>query len=136
VTSQITVRSWETLTGEDVTDGGVSGTGRFKISGAITDAGKITDYRTVKGTTIVIRRVTVGKRGAIAFRIMIQMGNTAPAPWTITSGTKAYKRAARKGNPGSRQLFGHSSHVRAERNRFPITTASVGPPVAPADANS
>jgi hypothetical protein len=46
---RITVRSTETLKSQDVTDGGVAGTGHFTISGAISDAGAVTDYRTLKG---------------------------------------------------------------------------------------
>ena len=88
---KITVRSWEKLSATDVTDGEVSGVGHFKTSGAITDAGRVTDYRTVKGSKITIRRVTVGKRGAITFRITIYMGDTLPAPWTIISATRGYK---------------------------------------------
>ena len=97
LSGKITVRSWETLSASDVTDGGVAGRGRFKISGVITDSGKVTDYRTVKGTTITIRRVTAGKHGSVTFRITIQMGNTAPAPWVITSATKTYKGLRGKG---------------------------------------
>src|SRR6185503_19189761 len=50
----ITVRATETLSGSDVTDGGVAGRGRFRISGAITDKGKVTDHRTVKGSTATL----------------------------------------------------------------------------------
>jgi hypothetical protein len=48
---KITLRSLETLKEPHVTNGGVGGTGRFTISGAITDTGKVTDYRRQKGTT-------------------------------------------------------------------------------------
>ena len=61
----ITVRATETRTGSDVREGGVAGTGRFRISGVITDKGKVTDYRTVKGGTVTLRRVTAGARGTI-----------------------------------------------------------------------
>lgn len=88
---KITVRAWEKLKAEDVTNGGVAGTGHFKTSGVVVDAGTVTDYRKVSGNTITIRRVTVGKRGAITFRITIQMNDYSPAPWVITSATKAYK---------------------------------------------
>jgi hypothetical protein len=33
------------LKSEDVTDGGIGGTGHFTVSGAISDAGAVTDYR-------------------------------------------------------------------------------------------
>ena len=62
---KITVQSTETLSAQDVTNGGVAGTGHFTISGAIADAGPETDYRTVKGTKVLIRRVVVGKKGTI-----------------------------------------------------------------------
>jgi hypothetical protein len=39
----------EILKGDDVTNGGVAARGRFTIAGAITDKGKVTDYRTVNG---------------------------------------------------------------------------------------
>src|SRR4051794_972192 len=55
VRGQITVRATETMNPVDVTDGGVAGRGRFRISGAVTDKGKVTDFRTVKGGTALIR---------------------------------------------------------------------------------
>jgi len=94
---KITVRSTETLKSQDVTNGGIAGTGHFTISGAISDKGKVTDYRTLKGTTAKIRRVTVGKKGTITFLITIHLGSASPAPWTITSGTKSYKGLHGKG---------------------------------------
>jgi len=74
-----------------VTDGGVAGTGHFTATGAITDKGGYIDYRTVDkaGTTALIRRVTVGKKGTIVFLIVINLKSRAE-PWTIISGTKAY----------------------------------------------
>jgi hypothetical protein len=95
---QITVRSTETLKSYEVTNGGVAGTGHFTISGAINDKGTVTDYSRVKGSTALIRRVTVGKKGTITFLITLHRGGSAsPAPWTITSGTKAYKGLHGKG---------------------------------------
>jgi hypothetical protein len=91
VSGQITVRSTETLIGEDVTNGGVAARGRFTISGVITDTGRVTDYRTVKGATVLIRRTAVGARGAITFLITIQLGGSGPAPWSVTSATRAYQ---------------------------------------------
>jgi hypothetical protein len=49
---KVTVKSTETLKSSDVTNGGVSGAGHFTISGAIADAGAVTDYRTVKGNKV------------------------------------------------------------------------------------
>ncbi len=88
---RITVRATETLKGSDVTDGGVAGRGRFRISGAITDKGKVTDFRTVKGGTALLRRVTAGARGTITFLITIHLGGPSPETWKITSATRAYK---------------------------------------------
>jgi len=87
----ITVRATETRTGGDIRDGGVAGRGRFRISGAISDRGKVTDYRTVKGTTASLRRVTVGTRGTITFRITIHLDGSSAETWTITGATRAYK---------------------------------------------
>lgn len=97
VRGQITVRSTENLKATDVTNGGVAGRGGFRISGAITDKGKVTDYRTVKGGTALIRRVAVGARGTITFLITIHLGDSTPAPWKITSATRAYKDLHGKG---------------------------------------
>lgn len=89
--SQLTVRSTETLIGDDVTDGGIAAKGRFSMSGALTDTGSITDYRTVKGGVAFIRRVAVGERGTITFLIAIHLDDPGPAPWKITSATRTYK---------------------------------------------
>jgi hypothetical protein len=74
-----------------VTDGSVADAGHFTASGAITDKGEYTDYRTVDstGTTAKIRRVTVGKKGTIVFLIVINL-KSGSEPWTVISGTKAY----------------------------------------------
>ena len=87
---KVSVQSTETLKSEDVTNGGVAGTGHFTISGAIADAGAITDYRTVTGDKILIRRVAVGKKGTITFLITLYQSASAPGKWTITSATRTY----------------------------------------------
>jgi hypothetical protein len=79
------------LKGSDVTNGGVAPTGRFTASGAITDKGTFRDYRTQKGSTIRIRRVTVGTKGTITFIIVIDISLGQNKGWTIASGTKTYK---------------------------------------------
>jgi hypothetical protein len=96
VSGGITVRSKEILKRPVPTNGGVAGTGHFTISGVITDKGTETDYRTVKGSTALIRRVAVAKKGTITFLIRINL-TTGSAPWTITSGTKTYKGLHGKG---------------------------------------
>jgi hypothetical protein len=90
---KITVRSSETLKSQDVTDGGVAGTGQFTISGTISDAGRVTDYRTMKGNKVLIRRVVVGKKGTITFLVTLDLSgpSTALGQWTITSATKSYE---------------------------------------------
>ncbi len=93
---KITIRAVETLKEPHVTNGGVAGTGRFTVSGAITDAGKVTDYRRQKGTTAWVRRVAAGKRGTITFLITINL-NTASELWRVVSGTKAYRGLHGKG---------------------------------------
>jgi hypothetical protein len=85
--SNLTVQCTETLTGLDVTGGGVSGTGHCALTGKIHDSGPTTDYRTQNGTTILIRRVVTGANGTITFAITVSGGGE---PWTITSGTKSY----------------------------------------------
>jgi hypothetical protein len=102
---QITVRSWEKLKPGHVTDGGVVGTGRFKTSGVITDAGTVTTYRREKGKTVTIRRVTAGKRGSITFRITITINDFSPPPWVITSATKAYKGIRGRGTEVVSNLY-------------------------------
>jgi hypothetical protein len=97
LSGRITVRSTEISKGDDVTHGGVAGRGRFRISGAIIDKGKVTDYRTVKGGTALIRRVAVGARGAITFLITIHLGESGPELWKITSTTRAFKGLHGKG---------------------------------------
>ena len=94
---KITVHATETSKAQDVTNGGVAGTGQFTISGAITDKGTATDYRTVKGNTAIIRRVVVGSKGTITFVITIHLGTPSAETWTITSGTSTYKGLHGKG---------------------------------------
>jgi hypothetical protein len=90
---RITVRSTEKLKPQDVTDGGVAGTGHFTITGAISDAGKATDYRTERGNKVLIRRVVAGKKGTITFLITLDLRapTTALGHWRITSATNGYK---------------------------------------------
>jgi hypothetical protein len=82
--------------GDEVTNGGVAGTGHFTASGAITDRGTETTYRTMKGALITLRFVAVGKKGRITFMVKIDT-SVGRSRWTITSGTKAYKGLHGKG---------------------------------------
>src|SRR5215469_99199 len=86
----LTVRCTEKLSGQDVTNGGVSGTGRCTITGALHDSGNATDYRTQHGQEVLIRRVVAGAKGTITFVITIPLANGNREPWTIRSGTKTY----------------------------------------------
>jgi uncharacterized low-complexity protein len=86
----VAVRCTEILKNADVTDGGVAGTGRCTLHGAINDKGKATDYRRKVGNEALIRRVVVGRRGTIAFVIAINL-STGAEPWAMKSGTRAYQ---------------------------------------------
>jgi hypothetical protein len=68
----------------------VAGTGYFTISGAITNKGRVTDYRTVDGNKVLIRRVAVGKNGTITFLITLYFF-VEPGHWKITSATGSYE---------------------------------------------
>ena len=92
----LAVRCTEILKKPDVTNGGVAGSGHCTLTGAISDKGAVTDYRRVTGNTARIRRVLVGKKGTITFLITINL-STGAEPWSITSGTKAYKGLHGKG---------------------------------------
>jgi hypothetical protein len=97
VAREVTVRIAGTNDGGvHVTDGGVAGTGYFRASGAITDRGTVTGYRTVKGPFITLRFVSVGKKGTITFVVKIDT-NVGTSRWTIASGTKAYRGLHGKG---------------------------------------
>jgi hypothetical protein len=94
---KVTVRITGTNDGGDkVTNGGVAGHGNFTASGAITDKGTVTGYRTVKGAFITLRFVSVGTKGAITFVVKIDT-DLGTSRWTISSGTKAYKGLHGKG---------------------------------------
>jgi hypothetical protein len=76
--------------GDAVTNGGLAGTGNFTASGAVSEKGKVVAYRTMRGSLITLRFVTLGSKGAITFVVKIDT-NFGTSRWTITSGTKAYK---------------------------------------------
>ena len=94
---KVTVRiSGTNDNGDNVTNGGIAGTGQFTASGAIVDKGKCVAYRTLKGDHITLRFVSTGKKGTLTFVVRI---NTilGISRWTIVSGTKAYKGLHGKG---------------------------------------
>jgi hypothetical protein len=96
--SNLTVQCSENLTGQNVTNGGVSGTGRCTITGVVHDSGPATDYRTQNGETALIRRVVTGARGTITFMITIHLSSGGGEPWKITSGTKTYTKLHGRGD--------------------------------------
>jgi len=94
----VKVRIVGTNNGQDVTNGGVSGRGRFTATGAISDSGSVVAYRTVKGNLdvgralITLRFVTRGKNGTITYLVKVKIEPTTTiSTWTIASGTKAYR---------------------------------------------
>ena len=93
---KVTVRITFTNNGADVSNGALAGTGHFTARGAITDNGKSAVYRTKKGRLIILRFVTVGKKGAITFVVKIDT-YVGTSRWTILSGTKTYRGLHGKG---------------------------------------
>jgi hypothetical protein len=80
---------------EPPTDGGITGEGTFRVTGAITDSGAARGYRGLTGvenTVILLRYVTWGKKGTITYGVEI---DTTRRPvvsrWRIESGTRSYK---------------------------------------------
>ena len=122
--SNLTVQCTENLTGQDVTNGGASGTGHCALTGVLHDRGPTTDYRTQNGETVLIRRVVTGAKGTITFLMTITLAGPGPGgePWTITSGTKTYTKLHGRGyqvvdnytgSPATFVLKGTVSQVRA-----------------------
>jgi hypothetical protein len=95
--TNLTVQCTENLTGQDVTNGGVSGTGHCTLTGAVHERGWATDYRTQTGDTVFIRRVVAGAKGTITFVIKISTVGPGGEPWTITTGTKTYAKLHGRG---------------------------------------
>ena len=83
------------------TDGGITGEGTFKATGAITDKGWARGYRglsTLDPKVILLRYVTKSTKGGIAYAITIDT-NVRPviSRWRIESATGAYKGLHGKG---------------------------------------
>jgi hypothetical protein len=86
---------------EEQTDGGITGEGTFRATGAITDSGTARGYRALSVLNeglILLRFVTKGTEGAITYLVKI---DTTRRPvvsrWTIESATQAYKGLRGKG---------------------------------------
>jgi hypothetical protein len=80
---------------EEQTDGGITGEGTFRATGAVTDKGTVRGYRGLTGpndSVILLRFVTKGRKGAITYIVRI---DTTRRPvvsrWRIESATRAYK---------------------------------------------
>jgi hypothetical protein len=120
--SNLTMHCTDTLTGVDVTNGGVSGHGHCTLTGALHESGPEIVYRTQNGTTALIRRVFTGAKGTITFVITIHLSSGGGEPWTITSGTGAYAKLHGHGlqvvdhyqaTPATFVLKGTISHAQA-----------------------
>lgn len=86
---------------EPVTDGGITGEGTFRATGAISDSGAARGYRGLTGvnnTVILLRYVTWGKKGTITYAVTIDISRRPViSRWKIESATKAYKGLRGKG---------------------------------------
>ena len=86
---------------EPPTDGGITGEGTFRATGAITDSGAARGYRGLTGvnnTVILLRYVTWGKKGTITYGVTIDISRRPViSRWRIESATKAYKGLQGKG---------------------------------------
>jgi hypothetical protein len=120
--SNLTVQCTETLTGVDVTNGGVAGHGHCTLIGRLHDNGPDTDYRTQTADAIFIRKVITSAKGTITFVIKIPQVGAGGERWTITSGTGAYAKLHGHGlqvvdnyqaTPATFVLKGTVSHAQA-----------------------
>ena len=86
---------------EPPTDGGITGEGTFRATGAISDSGTARGYRGLTGvnnTVILLRYVTWGKKGTITYAVTIDISRRPViSRWKIESATKAYKGLQGKG---------------------------------------
>jgi len=86
----LTVRCTDTITGADVTNGGVVAHGHCTLTGALHDNGPEIDYRRQTPEVITIRRVITGAKGSITLVVKIPQVGAGGETFTITSGTAAY----------------------------------------------
>jgi hypothetical protein len=68
---------------------GGGGSGRFTVSGTVTDSGTFIDYRHQKGDSILIRRVLTGKNGKLTVVVHISM-TAGDKGWKITRSSGSY----------------------------------------------
>ena len=95
--SHLTVRCTDTITGADVTNGGVVAHGHCTLTGALYDNGPEIDYRTQTPEVITIRRVITGAKGSITLVVKIPQVGAGGETFTITSGTGAYAKLHGRG---------------------------------------
>ena len=88
--SNLTVHCTDTITGADVTNGGVVAHGHCTLTGALYDNGPEIDYRRQTPEVITIRRVITGAKGSITLVVKIPQVGAGGETFTITSGTAAY----------------------------------------------
>jgi len=100
-------------------DGSLGGVGRFTLSGAVSDSGTTAAYRTERPSTVLIRRVMVGKKGRFNLLLTIHKASGVKL-WTIKSGTGVYNglhgsgtedSAVFSGDKGSFLLTGRVIHT-------------------------
>ena len=94
---------------EEVTDGGMTGEGTFRASGAITDKGTVTGYRGLTGpddSVILLRFVTKGREGGITYMVKIDTTRRPVRPrWWIESATGAYKGLQGRGDESENMTY-------------------------------
>jgi hypothetical protein len=124
---KITVRIAGANNGKDVTNGGVSGRGRFTAKGAFSDAGTVVAYRRVQGSldaghaTITLRFVTKGKKGTLTYQVKVVIRpTTTTSTWKILAGTNAYHG-----------LYGHGTERENAGHTVVTLTGTVSRPRQP-----
>ena len=95
--SNLTVHCTDTITGADITNGGVAAHGHCTLTGALYDNGPEIDYRTQTPEVITIRRVITGAKGSITLVVKIPQVGAGRETFTITSGTGAYAKLHGRG---------------------------------------
>lgn len=92
---------------EEQTEGGIAGEGTFRATGAITDSGSATAYRSIPTKELILLRfVTKGKKGTITYLVNIDIARLPPiSRWKIESATKAYKGLQGEGNESENATY-------------------------------
>jgi hypothetical protein len=103
---------------EEQVDGGITGEGTFRATGAITDRGTARGYRglsTLDPKVILLRFVTKGKKGAITYAVTI---DTKPRPvisrWKIQFRDEGVQRATGRRH-GDRERHVDRQHPEGSR---------------------